>query len=99
MSGLPYHPDEPRDVVREDWRAGRTSAQAKRALAAKAVRKFICEHPGCTKEDICASGITKLASAIQFLQSRKLVRFEFPDAAGKKRGQARWYVRQMEGVE
>lgn len=50
--------DHAKKLVQSDWRAGRSSAQAKGILKAKATIEFIRANPGCTRSEIMAAGIS-----------------------------------------
>ncbi len=76
MSAPRYHPDEANEAhpQREAFRSGNTAGHAKRALAMKAARKYIVEHPGCRFSDIQAATHIKHSALLQ-LCSMGLLRF------------------------
>lgn len=68
-----------------DYRSGRTSIQATRALRLRDLRKYVAENPGQTNDEIFAA--TKLGGLMD-LHRKKLIRFE----GGGKKGPAKWFV-------
>lgn len=62
--------------AQEEWVAGRTHKQAKTALAAKEVRRFIAQNPGATSFDVRSKMGPNYVSSLDWLLKRNLIRFE-----------------------
>jgi len=61
----------------EDYVAGRLPHQAKAALKAKKVRKFIADHPGCSSFDLAKEfGHKGYSQSTEWLLTRNMIRFE-----------------------
>lgn len=74
--------------AQEDYRRGKTSMHAKRALTAKAILQAIKATPGMTKDEIFqAIGTTSGHGGFELLKSHKLAR--------SQGSPARWYPTQI----
>ena len=71
--------------AQEAYRRGSTSYHAKKTLTAKAIRTYLIENPGSTKQQILQSlGLESAYGGFELLQKHKLARSE-------GRHPAKWY--------
>lgn len=77
---FPKHiPGEPMQPNQLNYLAGKLSHQAKQAINAKAVRKYLIEHPGSTRADLEKAGLQSLSQSLAWLFQRKLAKRVRPE--------------------